>query len=363
MTEYEYYIWLSHIEDMWHGKMNKLFGFFETAKDIYEASPKLLKATNVLKNLDIEKIVIAKKEFNFKEALSYMGKYNIKFTHYGAKDFPKRLINIPDHPYVLYYRGELPSDEIPAIGMVGARNYSEYGKIVAPKLAGELAAYGINIISGLARGIDAASHRGCITGGGKTYAVCGCGVDICYPKENIELFKHIIDNGGILSEYAPKSEPLAYRFPLRNRIISGLSDGVIMVEAKQKSGSFITIDHALTQGKTVYALPGRISDPLSVGCNRLILEGAIPLIEAKQVANELGVYEQIENKKNNIGLEKEFEVMYSCLDLSPSSIEEIVYKSKMGIEEVYEKLTILQFKGLVEETSKGQYVKCTILDS
>lgn len=360
MTEYEYFIWLSHIEDMWQGKMKLLFDFFPTVKDIYNASPKLLLSTKALKEKDVENIVKSRMTFDLAGTIEYMKKQKIGFTYYGAKDFPTRLVNIPDHPYVLYYKGKLPENDTAAMGIVGARNCSEYGKLVAPKIAKELSDYGINIISGMARGIDSAAHYGCINHNKKTYAVLGCGVDVCYPRENIELYERILETGGIISEYIPKTAPLAYRFPMRNRIISGLSDGVIMIEAKEKSGSFITIDHALAQGKNVFALPGRITDPLSVGCNRLILEGAIPLVNASQVAQEMGLLNSVENKKNNIGLEKEFEVLYSCLDLSPISLEDLMRKSKLGIEEVYEKIMLLQFKGLVEETSKGQYVKCTL---
>ena len=368
MTEYEYMLWLCHIDDMWHIKMQRLLECFGSAKEIFEAKEETIyKALRKISDIygtkiDIEletgKIQTAKRNIkNINNIIQNMNKKDISFTYYGLGNFPKRLKLISEPPMVLFYRGELPKEGEKALGIVGARACTEYGKSISRKLAAEVSRYGINIISGMARGIDSMAHIGCLDSDCKTYAVLGCGVDICYPCENIELYENIRHKGGIISEYPPGARPLAYRFPLRNRIISGLSDAVVMIEAKEKSGSFITIDHALSQGKSVYALPGRVTDPLSIGCNRLILEGAIPLINSKQIVDELMPDSFIKNKKNNIFLEKEYEVVYSCLDLQPTSAEKLAKRLNISIPEIYEKLLYLEMNGLILESSKGQFIK------
>ena len=190
------------------------------------------------------------------------------------EDFPERLREIPDSPKCIYLIGNLPEKKEPTVGIIGARNGTEYGKKVALSLARELVAYGIGIVSGMAYGIDSAAHRGALEGGGKTYAVLGSGADVCYPAVNQKLYEEIAKTGGIISEYAPGAPPLPHHFVERNRLIAGLSDVLIVVEARERSGTFITVDRALEQGKQVFAVPGRISDALSKGCNKLLMEGA-----------------------------------------------------------------------------------------
>ena len=188
--------------------------------------------------------------------------------------FPERLREIPESPGCIYLKGRLPDPVEMTVGIIGARDGTEYGKMVARTLAKELSEYGISIISGMAYGIDTAAHEGALLGGGKTYAVLGCGVDICYPAINKKLYSKIQEEGGIISEYPEGSPPLPHHFVARNRLIAGLSDILIVVEAKERSGTFITVDRALEQGKQVFVVPGRITDPLSRGCNKLLMEGA-----------------------------------------------------------------------------------------
>lgn len=205
-------------------------------------------------------------------------------------DYPGRLRRIPDPPFALYYYGTLPSDSRPSVGMVGTRMASPYGREQARKFSMKLSENGIQIISGMARGIDGVAGKGALDGSihcagtdpdqdvsrtnAASFAVLGCGVDICYPRENLELYEALRDRGGIISEYPPGTEPEARLFPSRNRIISGLSDVILVIEAREKSGTMITVDQALEQGKDVFALPGRVSDRNSAGCNNLIRQGA-----------------------------------------------------------------------------------------
>lgn len=198
----------------------------------------------------------------------------IAFVTVGEPEYPRKLAMLPDAPYGLYYVGRLPDEGKKSIAVIGARSCSEYGRAMARQFAGELARAGVQVVSGMARGIDGIGQQAALDAGGYSIGVLGCGVDICYPPENSRLYGQLIEKGGICSEYPPGTAPRAMLFPPRNRLISGLCDGVLVVEAKDRSGTLITVDMALEQGREVYALPGRATDPLSRGCNGLIKQGA-----------------------------------------------------------------------------------------
>lgn len=211
----------------------------------------------------------------------------ISFVAAGEKEYPRKLADIPDAPSAIYYVGKLPKDSKKTIAVIGARNCSEYGKAMARQFGEILASAGIQIVSGMARGIDGIGQQAALDAGGYSLGVLGCGVDICYPPENRQLYERLIAEGGICSEYPPGTPPRAVLFPPRNRIISGLCDGVLVVEAKERSGTLITVDMALEQGREVYALPGRATDPLSMGCNRLIRQGAELVVSPQDMLREL----------------------------------------------------------------------------
>lgn len=202
-------------------------------------------------------------------------------------DFPGRLKEIPDAPWALYYVGRLPAEEKRSVAVVGARDCTEYGRFMAKQFGAALARAGVQVISGLARGIDGVSQKGALEAGGYSLAVLGCGVDICYPEENRELYDALGAVGGFCSEYPPGTPPKAAFFPPRNRLISGFADGLLVIEAKERSGTLITVDMALEQGREVYALPGRATDPLSGGCNRLIRQGAGLVTRPEELLEEL----------------------------------------------------------------------------
>lgn len=201
--------------------------------------------------------------------------------------YPKRLKNIPGAPKALYVLGRLPEEERLSVAVVGARDCSEYGRFVAKELGAALGKNGITVISGMARGIDGISQEEALDAGGSSFGVLGCGVDICYPKENRRLYEKLRKSGGLLSEYLPGTPACANHFPPRNRIVSGLADVVVVVEARVKSGTLITVDMALEQGREVYAVPGRTTDKLSEGCNRLIRQGAGVLFSVEEFIREL----------------------------------------------------------------------------
>ncbi len=207
-----------------------------------------------------------------------LNKNKIKTITLEKESYPEKLKNIYNRPQTLYVLGNEELLNEKSIAIIGCRNASDYGLRSAYKFGYELAKKGVCIISGFARGVDTYSHMGAVAAKGKTIAVLGCGLDVIYPSENLELYKQIlINNGTIVTEYPLGSKPERYHFPARNRIISGLSDGVLVVEAKEKSGTLITVEHALEQGKDVYAIPGNITSKNSYGTNELIKEGAIPV--------------------------------------------------------------------------------------
>lgn len=189
-------------------------------------------------------------------------------------DYPESLRSIADAPKQLYVRGSLPDQNRPSVALIGSRQCSIYGREMARWFGERLAGAGVQIISGMARGVDGIAQLAALNAGGQSYGVLGCGTDICYPKENKKLYEMLPASGGLLSEYPPGMPPLSHHFPKRNRIISALSDCVLVIEAKERSGTLITADFALEQGREVYALPGRLSDALSGGCNRLLFQGA-----------------------------------------------------------------------------------------
>ena len=217
-----------------------------------------------------------------------MNKSGIQYTFCKAQDFPERLANIPDPPFGIFYKGELPAAGIPSVAVIGARKCSEYGRYMAERITEGLVRHGVCIISGMAMGIDGISQRMALKVGGKSYGVLGCGVDVIYPPSNEPLYHRLLAEGGVLSEYPPQTAPRAALFPPRNRIISALADVVLVIEAREKSGTFITVDMALEQGREVYAVPGRCTDDLSVGCNKLLRQGAGAAISAEDIIDDMG---------------------------------------------------------------------------
>jgi len=231
---------------------------------------------------------------------------------------------------------------------------------MARKLGEALGRNRIPVISGLAEGIDAAGQAGAIKGGGETYAVLGCGVDICYPKQNAALYETIRQQGGILSELPPKTTPKPYYFPARNRIISGLAEVVVIAEAKKKSGSLITAEHALEQGKDIYVFPGRTTDALSYGCNALIQQGAGIILSVEEFLKQLpyNATQSLQMGKNKKQcLAKEESLVYSCLSMEPKNIEKIAEETGLGISATAGILLGLLAKGLVFESFRNYYIE------
>lgn len=278
-----------------------------------------------------------------------------------SAEYPQKLNNYPKMPEILFAKGNLPDAKKPTAAIVGARACSPYGRIQAFRYAKILSSAGVQIISGMAYGIDAEAHKGALEGGTPTYAVLAGGVDICYPSGNRPLYDRILrENGGILSEQPPGMRARNYFFPARNRIISGLADLVLIVEAREKSGSLITAQWALDQGKIVYAVPGAVNEALSMGCHKLIYDGAGIAYSPEILLRELGL--NCENKvkspeKNDLGLASDLKLVYSCLDLRPKNPDYIVRKTGFSPAQVSNCLVELTLRGLIRECGRHYYVR------
>ncbi|MGI6011955.1 MAG: DNA-processing protein DprA [Ruminococcus sp.] len=276
------------------------------------------------------------------------------------RDWPMRLKMHKGMPNLLHVRGRLPGEEEKTAAIVGARMCSPYGRQQAFLFGKALAEAGVSVISGMARGVDSYAHAGALEAAGRTYGVLGCGLDICYPAQNRRLYEQIPEKGGLISEFSMGVKPLGKHFPMRNRIISALSDIVLVVEAKERSGSLITADFALEQGKDVFAVPGRVEDALSAGCNRLIAQGAGIALCPEMLLEAMGIRE--ENKKSlgkntKMGLATDMDLVYSCVDLQPKELYRILEEVSLPAERTMEILLQLQMEGKVLEVFRNCYVK------
>lgn len=277
---------LSKIDGLGAAGAQLLIETFGDTMGIFEAEKEELLKVGFIKPEIVEEIISVSEidpmtDYNkFKDAgIDY---YSIEHPLY-----PKRLRLIDSPPIGLFVKGSLPEEGRKAAGVVGSRTCSSYGRTACDMFCREFAKNKIDVISGMAVGIDACAHNSALAGGGKTYAVLGCGVDVCYPMANYTLYEQIIETGGVISEFYPGTKPIAMRFPMRNRIIAGLSDAVLAVEARRKSGTLITVGCALDQGKEVYSIPGRLTDKLSEGCNGLIAIGARIALSPKEMADDI----------------------------------------------------------------------------
>lgn len=288
-------------------------------------------------------------------------KRGIKFCSIFDRDYPKKLRHIEKSPLYLYYKGDIKKLNNKSVAIVGSRLASEYGKKITKDIVSFLAKKNINIISGLALGIDSIAHREALKNNLSTYAVLGCGLNICYPKENIAIFEDIINTkkGAVISEYQIDEKPYAYNFPNRNRIISALSDVIIVVEAKEKSGSLISASYGMEQGKDVYVVPGRYYDILSAGANKLIKDGANILTDFNEILESLGIYEYEEEEKDEIDLLEDERLVYNTLDFNPKYLEDIINESKLEYQEVIGIILNLELRGIIKNVTGNYYIRCS----
>ncbi|MBQ8306383.1 MAG: DNA-processing protein DprA [Blautia sp.] len=285
----------------------------------------------------------------------------VRHVKRGCCGYPDRLMRHPGMPEELFFIGNLPRDDRPAIAIVGARSCSPYGRIQAFRYAKVLSEAGVQVISGLAYGIDTEGHKGALEGKTPTFAVLGTGPDICSPAGHRSVYERILrQQGGILSEYPPGTQAKPFHFPQRNRIISALSDVVLLVEAKEKSGSLITAGFALEQGKSVYAVPGAVNDLLSRGCHKLIYDGAGIAYCPEILLLEWGIGEGItkeDTKNTNLGLASDLNLLYDNLDSRPRSLDYLIRKTSLPQGVISNGLIELVLLGYIREVGRQYYVR------
>ena len=360
----KYRYWFLQLQGIGNRMKHILIQNFYHADAIYHMTEEAWHSFGLLQPPQLQALLAGKRSWDLDGEYQKFLQTGESFVTLEDAAYPVLLRQVYDAPYGLYFRGRLPSSEEKLIAMVGARRCSAYGRKVAEELAEFLGQHGYRVVSGMAKGIDTCSHVGCLRSGSPTIAVLGCGVDVCYPPENRQIYHQIAQNGCLLSEYPPHSQPLARQFPPRNRIISGISRCVIVVEAREKSGSLITADYALEQGKEIYVVPGRMTDAMSVGCNRLIAQGAGIITSPEGFLEEiegtsfLGVHTEGLPHANYFSLEKDESLVYSCFDFYPKSIEQVLEESGMDLLCLLSVIMDLCDKGLLRECFKNQYIRC-----
>ena len=275
------------------------------------------------------------------------------------RDYPPLLAELHDPPGRLYVRGGPPDVlALPAVAVVGARSCSSYGSQVARELARDLAAAGVVVVSGMARGIDAEAHRGALEAGGRTVAVLGCGIDRDYPRVHAELARRIAASAAVVSEYPPGIEPAPWRFPARNRVIAGLARATVVVEARERSGALITADFALELGRDVFAVPGEVTSGLSAGTNDLLRQGAAPLLTPEDLFGPLGL--ERAPPKQTRPLTPAAEAVLAALADGARGVDELVLGSGRGSAEVAAALVELELEGLIA-AADGVYRRVSVI--
>jgi DNA processing protein len=359
----KYKYWYTQLSGIGNYRKRALLEFFGTAENIFLASENALYQAGILSREQLRALLQQRKDSDLQGEYLAFARQNTSLVTLEDAGYPEKLRELPDCPYGLFFRGTLPDPRQKMAAIVGARRCSPYGRMMAETLGQALGEAGYWVVSGMAKGIDGYAHRGCLNSGTSTAAVLGCGVDICYPRENKSLYESIRAQGCLLSEFPNKRQPLAAQFPQRNRIISGMASLVIVVEAREKSGSLITADFALEQGRDIYAVPGRINDPMSAGCNRLIAQGAGIITSVDDFLADLtdmaftGIAGSLSDSATNLLLEKEETMVYSCFDFYPKGIEQVLEETGMELLPLLSVIMGLCDKGYLREYGKNQYVR------
>lgn len=363
MNKFEALVSLNMVGEIGSIRLKKLLEYFNQPQDILEAPQEKLMSIAGIGGKIAHKIHTLKKEDLDKE-LKLAKRHDVKIITQDNSEYPLNLKYIPDPPTVLYVKGELLEEDNLAIAIVGSRRASIYGLNSAEKFAYNLSEKGFTIISGMARGIDTYAHKGALKRKGRTLAVIGSGFNQLYPPENKKLAQEISQNGAIISEFPFDMQPLPANFPQRNRVISGLSLGVLVVEAARNSGALITADFALEQGREVFALPGEVDSLNSFGTNSLIKQGAKLVLNIDDIIEELP-YTLSENlalfspeqKDTSKELNSEEAFLYNLISAEPLGLDELIEKSGLDIPQATNELLGLQIKKLIRQLPGEQFIR------
>lgn len=364
MDNKSFWIALNMVDGIGSITYQKLITHFGTPEKVFSASKKELTEVDGIREKTANSIKTFRLEEEIKDELNRIGKSGVNTLTINDDEYPSGLKTIYDPPHVLYVKGQLMENDAIAVAIVGSRSPTTYGKLVTEKISMELSARGVTIISGMARGIDSIAHKSAIARGGRTIAVLGCGLNVIYPPENFKLMDEIISHGAVISEFPMSARPDKMNFPQRNRIISGLSLGTLIVEAAEKSGSLITARHAVEQGREVFAVPGSINSPKSKGANKLIKSGAKLVENAEDIIDEFpsdvrsflkSPKKEIKEDSNLAGDEKH---IFSLIDTESRHIDTIVEHSNLPVSVVSGILVKLELKGLVRQISGKMFIRC-----
>ncbi|MEW6101876.1 MAG: DNA-processing protein DprA, partial [Candidatus Omnitrophota bacterium] len=343
---------------------------FKTPRAILEAPAEEIAQVENIGWEAAKKIVEGRKRVDLERQAKLAEKHNVTLIPLDSEFYPANLKAIFDPPLVLFVKGEILPQDYFSIAIVGTRMNSFYGRTMSEKLSRELAGKGFTIVSGGARGIDTFSHQAALRAGGRTLAVLGSGLDITYPAENKKLFEKICEKGAVISEFPLSTRPDKGNFPMRNRIISGLSLGVVVVEAPHKSGALITVTHANEQGREVFSVPGQADSFVSKGSNQLLREGAKlvesaddiigelePLLKSKIEEFRAGERQIKQEKPAGLFLEEKESILYSLLSEGACCLDEIIEKTNMDISKISDILLRLQVRGLIKELAGKQFIR------
>ncbi len=356
-NERNYWLALNMVKGIGAVRFRGLLDRFGSAQDAWTASPAQLREAGLGESI-IANFMDAQKKIEPGSILADLEKYNVKALTWDDEDYPRRLRELDQAPPVLYYRGELlPTDEW-AVAVVGTRRITHYGQQVAEELGAFLGRNGITVVSGLAKGVDALAHQAAIKAGGRTIAVLAHGLDQVYPPDNRGLGEEVVANGALISDYGIGTPPDAANFPPRNRIISGLSLAVVIVEAGVESGALITAGFAAEQGREVFSVPGNIYSPASKGTNLLIQKGAHPLVQFEDLLETLNLEMMGEQKNARLVLPADATEarLFELLGQEPLHVNEIGALAELPIEQVSSTLALMELKGLVRQVGGMNYV-------
>ena len=358
LTERECWFWLCSCEWMGIKSAERLLGYFKSAGNIYYGTESNYEKIKGLNPKLISRLKARNRnEEEIKRSIEKFESQGGQFLCRLDKEYPDKFRVIPDPPLGIFYYGSMPDLNQPMIAIVGAREASGYGLEASCYFSRKLAEQGVGIISGLARGIDGEAHKGALQAGGYTCGILGCGINICYPKENYYLFEQMKSRGCILSEYGMGVRPEAWHFPMRNRLISGLADGVFVIEARERSGSLITVDMGLEQGKNIYALPGNFYASLSKGCHQLIQCGAKLVYEPEDILEDFGISSKGNGSKEiKLSLDKSEQLVYSSLSLGPKDIDTISMTCGLPLSETISLLMKMELDGKIRSVGQNQYM-------
>ncbi|MGA2502472.1 MAG: DNA-processing protein DprA [Anaerolineales bacterium] len=357
MNEKRFWVGFNLVKGIGAVRLQGLLDHFGDLALAWQAPADALQAAGLSTKL-AERVIQVRSDVDLENLIEQINKQGIEILTWDDLLYPPRLKQIDQPPPILYLRGTLKSEDTWAVAVVGTRRVSTYGRQVAEEIGSFLAANGVTVVSGLARGVDSIAHQSALKAGGRTIAVLGCGVDRIYPPEHTQLAEKIMASGAILSDYAIGTPPDASNFPPRNRIISGLSMATVVVEAGETSGALITAQFAIDQGREVFAVPGNILALQSKGTNRLIAQGARPLLSVRDLLDVLNltrVTEQRESRRVLPGDDTEIKLM-SVLTQEPLHMDEIQIQTGLPIELVSATLVMMELKGLVRQVGGMNYI-------